>query len=71
MDSPQIIAMAGAIATVATQESKDKEIMNIVKAIGITILPYNGYQSVVQMSEETKDVSDIPKYCIIKAAWYF
>lgn len=46
-------------------EIKKDTLMNIVKAIGITILPYNGYQSVVQMSEETKDVSDIPKGMLI------
>lgn len=40
-------------------------IQNIIKAIGITILPYNGYQSVVQMSEEVKDVNNIPKGMII------
>ena len=37
----------------------------IIKAIGITILPYNGYQSVVQMSEEVKNIDDIPKGMII------
>ena len=37
----------------------------IIKAVGITILPYNGYQSVVQMSEEVKDINDIPKGMII------
>ena len=44
---------------------KNNTLMNIVKAIGITILPYNGYQSVVQMSEESKDVADIPKGMLI------
>ena len=45
-------------------EIKKDTLINIAKAIGITILPY-GYQSVVQMSEETKDVSDIPKGMLI------
>ena len=40
-------------------------LINIIKAIGITILPYNGYQSVVQMSEEVKDIKNIPKGLII------
>lgn len=44
----------------------DKDnIVNLIRAIGITILPYNGYQSVVQMSEEVKDVNDVPKGMII------
>ena len=40
-------------------------LVNLIKTIGITILPYNGYQSVVQMSEEVKDVNDVPKGMII------
>ena len=44
--------------------NKDNMI-NLIKTIGITILPYNGYQSVVQMSEEVKDVNDVPKGMII------
>ena len=44
----------------------DKDnLINLIRAIGITILPYNGYQSVVQMSEEVKDVNDVPKGMII------
>lgn len=44
----------------------DKDnVINLIRAIGITILPYNGYQSVVQMSEEVKDVNDVPKGMII------
>ena len=39
--------------------------LNLVKAIGITILPYNGYQSVVQMSEEVEDTDDVPKGMMI------
>lgn len=41
---------------------------NLIKAIGITILPYNGYQSVVQMSEEVKDTDDVPKGMMISGA---
>ena len=40
-------------------------IQNIIKAVSITILPYNGYQSVVQMSEEVKNVNNIPKGMLI------
>ena len=40
-------------------------VLNIIKAVGITILPYNGYQSVVQMSEEVKDTDDVPRGMII------
>ena len=39
--------------------------VNLIKAIGITILPYNGYQSVVQMSEEVEDTDDVPKGMMI------
>ena len=39
--------------------------LNLIKAVGITILPYNGYQSVVQMSEEVKDTDDVPKGMMI------
>ena len=39
--------------------------LNLIKAIGITILPYNGYQSVVQMSEEVEDTDDVPKGMMI------
>ena len=44
--------------------SKDN-LINLVKSVGITIFPYNGYQSVVQMSEEVKDIDNIPKGMII------
>jgi amino acid transporter len=44
--------------------NKDSMI-NLIRAIGITILPYNGYQSVVQMSEEVKDTDDVPKGMMI------
>ena len=40
---------------------KEDTLKGLIKAVGITILPYNGYQSVVQMSEEVKDVNNIPK----------
>jgi amino acid transporter len=40
-------------------------ILNLIRAIGITILPYNGYQSVVQMSEEVKDTDDVPRGMMI------
>ena len=44
--------------------SKDN-LINLVKSVAITIFPYNGYQSVVQMSEEVKDIDNIPKGMII------
>ena len=46
----------------------DSSLQNILKAIAITILPYNGYQSVVQMSEEVKDVNNIPKGMLISGS---
>ena len=47
-----------------TDFNKDS-ILNLIRAIGITILPYNGYQSVVQMSEEVKDTDDVPRGMMI------
>ena len=52
------------IDPMALDFSKDN-MMNLVRAIGITILPYNGYQSVVQMSEEVKDTDDVPRGMMI------
>lgn len=50
-----------------TDFNKDS-ILNLIRAIGITILPYNGYQSVVQMSEEVKDTDDVPRGMMISGA---
>jgi len=53
------------LADITPNKITSDTISGVIKAIGITILPYNGYQSVVQMSEEVKDVNDIPKGLII------
>jgi amino acid transporter len=53
------------IADITPNKVTGDTIRGVIKAIGITILPYNGYQSVVQMSEEVKDVNDVPKGMII------
>ena len=46
-------------------------VLNVIKAVGITILPYNGYQSVVQMSEEVEDTDDVPKGMIISGLFTY
>ena len=53
------------LADITPNKVTGDTIRGVIKAIGITILPYNGYQSVVQMSEEVKDVNDVPKGMII------
>ena len=50
---------------VSTSDFNKDSMVNLIKAIGITILPYNGYQSVVQMSEEVKDTDDVPRGMMI------
>ena len=52
-------------ADLALTKFDDNTILNLIKAVGITILPYNGYQSVVQMSEEVKNTDDVPRGMII------
>lgn len=37
------------------------EIVDLIRAVFITALPFNGFQSLVNMNEEAKDVNDIPK----------
>ena len=53
---------------VSTSDFNKDGILNLIRAIGITILPYNGYQSVVQMSEEVKDTDDVPRGMMISGA---
>lgn len=53
---------------VSSLKFDSNNIGNLIKAIGITILPYNGYQSVVQMSEEVKDTDDVPRGMMISGA---
>ena len=70
-----ILVMIPGFALTSSPHAKDVELasldftkdnmINLVRAIGITILPYNGYQSVVQMSEEVKDTDDVPRGMMI------
>lgn len=70
-----ILVMIPGFALTSSPHAKDVEfasldftkdnMINLVRAIGITILPYNGYQSVVQMSEEVKDTDDVPRGMMI------
>lgn len=43
---------------------KDNSFINLFMGVFLTIYTYNGFQSIVQMSEEAKDKSDIPKAMI-------
>ena len=37
------------------------EIYDLIRAVFITALPFNGFQSLVNLTEEAKNISDIPK----------
>lgn len=45
---------------------KTKDLSGLLRSSFITIFAYNGFQSIVQLSEEARDINDIPKG--IKAA---